>query len=210
MIQEFSPWLVQRIGKPRIQLPVNFPTLVEYYEQPKTDETRKKNEEAIQKLGQLIPLDYMGSAEYEFGAVSTALRELCQNREELVAVNLEFTGLPYSWETEAKEYSKTQPASSGKVAGWCLKGHEEKLKAFLQSETTGEYKTRLKERTEFQEICFGRISAIRNKNGTPSKRKGYQVTEGQNCALFDLKDYWFVTTDAQQLADLKHILGINL
>jgi hypothetical protein len=210
MIQEFRPWLVQRISKPRTKLNPNSPTLVQYYAHPKTEETRKQNELALKELGLLIPLDYMGAAEFEFGAVAKALRELCSQRADLIAFSQEVQGYPYSWETPAKEYTKNQPKSSRKVAGWCLRGHENQLREFLLQEATDDSRNRLKERTGFQEICFGHISAIRNKNGTISKRQGFQTKEGSNCALFDLGNYWFVTTDEQQLIDLKHLLGIQL
>ena len=210
-IPEFKPWLIQRVALPIKMVDNTTATLAAYYSTAKTPELYAANKPALDVLNGLIPLDYMGSAEFEFGAIPETLRNIVASKADLVPFTIKLEGRPYTWEPEAKEAAKVQPIQTATLHGWCLKGHEKELTEFLKKEAhedsalTGR---QLKERTNFQEICFGELRAVRNKNGTISKRKGFQVKPARNCALLDLDNLWYVTTSQEQLKGLQYLLGI--
>ena len=88
----FGPYLVQRIEKPRELPPAGTPDLVEFHSTPATTATREANKPAIDALDAVVPMDYMGSAEFEFGEVSKCLREIVAARATLVPFRVKVTG----------------------------------------------------------------------------------------------------------------------
>ena len=116
----FGPYLVQRIEKPRELPPAGTPDLVEFHSTPATTATREANKPAIDALDAVVPMDYMGSAEFEFGEVSKCLREIVAARATLVPFRVKVTGGPIPLSRSSKgghEVSQVRHA-----AGMVLKG----------------------------------------------------------------------------------------
>jgi hypothetical protein len=209
---EFVPNLVQRIEAPICLLPENSPTLVQYYLQPRAPETRDANAETINALNLLIPLDYMGSAEFEFGAVGNSLAAAVRLRESFVAVELQVTGSPACFFRADLESFKKKYERTVELKGWCLPQHREGLLAFLKHQCVGKNdgQYRLKERTEMNSGCFGSL-----RWPTSGKKKDYSehsdmvLREERITGWFDLQNYWFVSRHPGQLAGMKHLLGIS-
>lgn len=204
----FGPYLVQRIEKPRELPPAETPDLVEFHSKPATTATREANKPAIDALEAVVPMDYMGSAEFEFGEVSKCLREIVAARATLVPFRVKVTGVPHTFVTEF-EKEATKYRKSVTLQGWCLKGHEEALAKFLQGEAAKE-ETRyhLKQRTCLQEGCFGLLNRKRDTAG--NKRKTYEFEESHIAGWLDLGQLWFVSRDEQQVKWLAHLLGVKL
>lgn len=104
----------------------------------------------------LFSFDYMGAAEYEFGAPRKALYELTENRKsyEKFDMDLPLSAVSVdSWMGKREDYSASRKGSV-KVYLICKPGQLEDVKAFIKTDARG--KASLKEPTRFS-------SAVRTK-----------------------------------------------
>jgi hypothetical protein len=157
----------------------------------------------LQALNKLIPLDYMGAAEYEWGAVAKCLSEICLRRKSMRPFSTMVSGKYelFSFYPEAKKSKALINAKemSETLVGWCVNGQEEALRYFLESEAVGDHHCHLKEVTQIQAGCFGRLT-----------HKSDQVEKNGITGWLDLMNYWFVSIDPLQAGLLARMLGINL
>ena len=138
---EMKPYfLVQRIKPARGYPKAGIPGLARYF----LDSKRKLKQalkESLDALQDIIPLDYMGSAEFEFGSVPQCLSEIVERRAELAPFAVDITGTPDFYATAAEQPALHEEASKHKqkvrLEGWCLKGDEKNLADFIRKQAAG-------------------------------------------------------------------------
>lgn len=197
-----KPFYVQRLNKPKSYPVANTPHLAEYYEARLTGpDTRdfishlsERHRVGLDALNDLLVLDYMGSAEFEFGAVPKALRETFAKRDQYKRFTMDVSGLPVVSCRLPAGTAGLKPKSAT-LYGLAIPEHIEAIKTFVQDQTQ-ERRTRLKEMTYLQEGCFGLLG----QNGkTASRTVGW----------FDIENHWLLTTDGVLLDGFGHLLQIN-
>ena len=196
------PWLVQRIDKPRALPKEGVKNLVSWTKTTKA--WLAENSESYAAMNALCPLDYMGAAEYEMGAVAEALRAIIACRKELVNFTCVLEGFPKSWVPIGK---KKLEKFRKKVTlnGWCFPEHMKGLVEFLNQEA--DYDTRernLKEPSEIQASCFGQCYENGYKVRELTVRNSNIIT-----GWLDLCNLWFVGRDDAQVMWLKYLLGLG-
>jgi len=211
---EMKPYfLVQRIKPARGYPKAGIPGLARYFLDSKR-KLRQALKESLDALQDIIPLDYMGSAEFEFGSVPQCLSEIVERRAELTPFAVDITGTPDFYATAAEQPALHEEASKHqhkvRLEGWCLKGDEKNLADFIRKQAAGKIdQYRLKERTDMQAGCFG-IVRYPFANGKLQKNLKPEFRAPELSAWMDLNSLWFVSRDPQQTAGLKHLLEIKL
>lgn len=192
-----KPYLVQRIERPREGA---FPSIsiIPWYERSKNDHGIDRSDDdrrAIRALNALLPLDYMGSAEFEFGAVGEALRAIAGLRRELVTGRFEVEGAP----EKDNRADRPPPLPKTKAAVWyvCRPSDVEDLKAFFIMQSDGVSNCVLKERTEIQRGLFGRVVHM-GLGKRRENRSGFVHQRGLNVAWLDIGNHWFATSNPDQ------------
>ena len=210
MSEQFNPYCVQRIMK-AAQIPAIVPTLKAYYALGESErkEGRKMYAPIIEILNNLIPLDYMGAAEFEFGAVGDCLRKMSRYEGPLTKFELKVEGAPEINHPEAMDSVKAYRRDAT-VYGWCKEGQAVDLEAFVRDEASGKCTRRLKESTGMQEGMFGRMHRVRGKHGRPISPVKFDWHPGRVVAWMDIDDLWFVGTDQRQVQALAKILELNV
>lgn len=196
--------LVQRIEAARGYLPDGTPTLVEYYSGERSKERRAEFKPTIELLNCLIPLDYMGSAEFEFGTVPECLQRMSRNRKKAVPFEHIIAGRPYCFHPEGKDFGDVQTVT---LKGWCQKGDEDTVYEFLTAEAHGDVRNKyhLKERSAVQEGAFGLVEWDRSKD----KKPNFRLKKGRVCGWLDVENDWFCGTDVRQMNNFAYLLGFR-
>ncbi len=199
---------VQRIEAPRSQVTTTS-NLVEYYQNRNAD-SRKKFAEEISQLNSLIPLDYMGSAEFEFGSVGDCLEKISRNRNNFVFFDFNMTGSPESRFPQTKK--KLTAEKTVTVFGFCLEEHKFLIQDFFKLECIGSYMSHykggkdlvvsLKESSYIREGLFGKICRVWNS------QKRIELLDSKIFGWLDIENLWFVSTIRSQRNDLARLLGV--
>jgi hypothetical protein len=210
MSEILNPYCVQRVCKAN-RVPAIVPTLKAYYALGDSErkEGRKTYALVIEILNNLIPLDYMGAAEFEFGAVGAALRNMSRFGGPLTIFVLKVEGVPETNHPEAADSVKAYRRDAT-VYGWCKEGQVGDLEAFVKDEAAGTCTRRLKERTNMQEGLFGRMHRVTGKGGRPIHPVKFDWHPGRVIAWMDIDDLWFIGTDQRQVQALAKILELNV
>lgn len=143
----FTPYCIQRLRAPTAYPADSVVPLDTYYRRRQQDASkvaglRIEYADSIKALNDLFRLDYMGSAEFEFGAFGKALGAVvCSGR--VVPVAFEVNG----------------PTASVNLYGWAYPEHVEPLKQFVHAELASEFyhHCRLLEPTYMRHSCFGDV-----------------------------------------------------
>ena len=209
---EFSPNLIQRVNQPNALPDAGTPNLVEYYSQPYTKELREKHKASIDALVKLLPLDYMGSAEFEFNEIPKTLRAISQQRKDFVYFKAIISGIPSSNQPQVDPHLESFRKDI-LLQGWCYSGQEKELTAFLENQIKdayGDRSIRLKERTMLQEGCFGILEWAMTKRRTLTKKPKLSIKRLHNiCGWLSLDNGWFVGVNNAQVKALATLLGLD-
>ena len=119
-------WLVQRLKKPTGHNPFVFGG---------GDKNGGLKEEAMDMLSKVFSFDYMGCAEYEFGAVSEGLTKIFDNKDKLV-----YSSFMVNWEGEV--YSESWEQGDTTVYYICQKDHEKEVRKFISKCAKGKEDTK--------------------------------------------------------------------
>lgn len=203
-----NPYLVQRILSREPNSPTPFGNMVGYYKLASANNI-KLNEAERGALRKIIPCDYMGSAEFEFGAIFKALEEM--SRIELVEASFTVTGKPdtYCYVDPAAYNKLVTQERSATVYVLCIKEHVESLKKYFDMMSKDRYAFQHKENPEIRSGLFGNVKHPEYK-GTrrPNKNKLIEhESTSKVTGWLELDMHWFATTDKTQLEDLKIMLG---
>lgn len=116
--------------------------------------------EGMGLLKDIFQFDYMGAAEFEFGAVPEALQEIAKNQRDLVAFELTV------W-TDPKDKQYDEDLFKGKVTGTvyviCHKDHRDEVSKRISEWALREPYGKLKE-------TIGLMATLRTKPGTKRSR----------------------------------------
>jgi hypothetical protein len=177
---EFNPGLIQRIESPMALLPPQARTLVAYYAKPYAKDNREAFAATLKALKDLIPLDYMGSAEFEWGEVPKLLRAVSQQRTHFS---------PFKAQLTVRSSAVPKPSKKVTLVGWCRPQHRQELARFLSDQAAGkDSEYHIQERTCLQENCLDEFPAI--------------------TGWLSLDNGWFVSQNAEQARQLAYLLGI--
>jgi len=185
-----TPYLIQRITKPTVKL--KFPanrSIFGFYQGEANSDTAQADRLLIRAA---LPLDSMGSAEFEFGAVPKSFRQMAAIKDELVTEVFEMVGTP-----ETFSIAGPVPTIKAKVYLLCRKDQVDQLKADLEKFAKSNYKLRCKETPKIKNGLFGEYDM-------DGKLKKSNVV-----AWFDLDNLWFLTTTVSHLASMKLLLGMK-
>jgi len=200
-----TPYLILRICYP--YNPLEFPSPEKakeyrsYYLKDKSQIT--PNEERSRFINTALRCDYMGSAEFEFGAVPKAFREMAQagSRGELVETEITFSGNPSVF--GGNDAHPLATVRETKTWLLCPKNYVEFLRPLLQEMSQHDIANtfRTKEVPYLRKGLFGEIS-------TNYKTDKLEWKTGNFVGWFDLDNLWFLTKDHSQLEAVKLLLGI--
>lgn len=201
-----KPYLVLRLEKSHNSIKFPCPeSAAGFYLHPKgvqpEDPTRST------WINTAISAEYMGSAEFELGAIPKALRNLANLGKEgkLVEEQISFEGNPdMSFRAKGKpgadELNKPVLTTTWLL---CPKEIREELIPTLKEMTkSNSGPTRMKEAHYMQEGLFGGINQEYNTD-----KIIYQ--ESRRIGWFDLENLWFLTRDKNQMTALKMLLGLK-
>ncbi len=131
-----TTWLVQRLRKPR------------GHDNPFSFGGGLKNgglsDEAMGLLRGIFSFDYMGAAEFEFGAVPAALRKIAKSNLSAFSFAVPLSEVPKGW----RDKSGTQPKGTATVYVLCPAEFAEQITARINEWARDEF-PRLKERLGF-------------------------------------------------------------
>ena len=215
-----KPYLVQRIRVQRASLPEDLstvPSLKEFYAyalDPRataTPEAREKYKVSLDGMNALIPLDYMGSAEFEFGSVGKALSKIAVNADKFQPFQLTVTGQPY----DMFPSDRLDVTSTTTLFGWVQEGQRSDLVEFILDEIRDGSKFQLKERSSLQEGCFGQVRTETTKERVKANQKAVfkkkSILEPSSITgWLDLENGWFLSTNKVQASGLAHLLGVKV
>jgi hypothetical protein len=212
---EFRPWLVQRVKRPcpylvkdtdNKYLPDQPCTLVDFYlnrEHIKEKGQQSDYKSGIDAINCSLSCDYMGAAEYEWGAVGECLQQIVAHRKDLIPFKHVLYGhpAPPSWPWDPKkEKAPTSMAKQVVLTGWCKNEHKNALSLFLEKQLQGEFpRHSLKEPTMLRASCFGQM-----------RIKPVETVQNDITGWLDLHNLWFVGRDPQQVKDVAYLLGVKL
>lgn len=194
-----SPYLVQRIMRSvhHRDLPEG---LAEKYQanKPRTPEEQEF-------INGLIPLDYMGSAEFEFGAFGKAIQLVRDNRADFRRFEMDVVGTPdNSWD---KDFPVTESAIH--LFGFCHKDHVTQVKNDIALFATDRFEGRTKESTGLRDV-FGTITRTHYKDGKRLRKPIVRLEDSPLSAWFDLDNGWMVGTSVYQMDSMAELLGIRV
>lgn len=135
-----SSWLIQRLRKPQEDKFIN----------PFSFGAGggRLTKEARQALREAFDYDYMGAAEFEFGAVREALEQIFDKRGSFVTAELEIPTSSVRIESwEKHHYKKPEGKKTLTVFIFCQKEHLDEVKELVIKLATDENSKTLKERT---------------------------------------------------------------
>lgn len=193
-----APYLIQRIEAMLVDtdLPVGLAARYQAGSERTLEERRYIN--------LLIPLDYMGSAEFEFNAIPNALRELVQARADFTRFEMELTG-------KTDDDSPLVQQRTVKVYGLARKTHIPAVKRDVKlfAATKHNDGIRTKEKVGMNEGFFGTIGCLyRYKNRRKREKPLATLIASRNKAWFDLENLWFVGTDKVQVDRFAQLVGV--
>ncbi len=153
------PYLIQRIKERHCEGPLPAGLAAKY----QANQERTPEERAY--INGLMPMDYMGSAEFEFGTVPDALRAISDNRADFTRFELTLEG------TADNFWHKTFPVSVASVPlyGFCRRGHKDNVKRDIGLFAHDTFKGRTKESTRLREI-FGKIEVTHYREGVKLRK----------------------------------------
>ena len=205
-----NPYLVQRLEALQSYKDSNLPKDFS----PVTKETTP---EQFRELRQSIfSYSYMGSSEYEWGAIPKAIKEFLEKKDDYIAVTVKVKGGKPNYKQETKyhttkgkrtaykEWRKSYdhiPGSNESVTKdvfiYCHKDHVEQITQWLNDAVSGDYnKTRCKE----QHYCEDAILCDEEV-----KLETYHRTIGG----FDLDNHWWYLSHEPEISKFKMIMGID-
>lgn len=188
MIKPFKkPYLIQRVCKPYDAIGEIPESAKGYY----LKSGLEPNQERSGYIRNVLRLDYMGSSEYEFGAVPKSLKALAEalksdpNGFEIHA--LTFTGKPYHWDSNIVAQLKEKEATAFLL---CHKNHKDEILKVIQTlikEPYGNRELKLKELADFPAGLFGKVHTKT------------EIAESDLTAWLDLDNPWILCKDKTQL-----------
>ena len=109
------------------------------------------SKDAMNLLRPIFSFDYMGAAEFEFGAVPEALNVIARaaDKGKLVAHSFEFdkSQIQKDWSKDAK-----QPTGTATIYVLCVKGDEEEIESRITKWASERYNGDLKETTNLAQV----------------------------------------------------------
>lgn len=196
-----NPYLILRLMKP--YSPITFPAPPElegYYQK-----TIKISDESSTWLRNALKCDYMGSAEFEFGAIPKSLNEMAEigKAGELTVMEFPIAGTPAVDRVKGEVYSMGMVEPLGVTTYLiCPTVLLEQAKAAILEFASNNFGgRRTKEIVYMKTGLFGQLEKDR-------KTKKVTYEESQYLAWYDLDNHWFLTKSKEQADALAFLLGI--
>lgn len=194
-----NPYLILRLCKPHGPIPDPPASAKGYYLK---EGKQEPDPERSRFISAALNCDYMGSAEFEFGAVPKAFREMAKlGKQGLETSEVRFTGRAVGYGTSQAGQVEPQEVTAWVLA---LKGSFSELEPILKelASTDFGHTFRTKEIPYVREGLFGKLE--------PEYRKKKPILkESRFIAWFDLDNLWFLTKSKEQLAALNWLLGLD-
>lgn len=202
--ESLSTYLTQRILEPRdLTVP---DSLVGYYA---TDTARSLEPQERARLNDLIHLDYMGSSEFEWGAVPKTLRKLAKaSRYEVVHGQL--TGLPAKYDLGNPDAWLTEAGNPRQADFWIYAPAEHRdMVRMLVHEMLEPKPGAHKERPCVREGLFGLLKTNYRKDKRTVRKSDPARWEQSNIAAWLVMsgEPWLVCRNKQHLNAILSLLG---
>jgi hypothetical protein len=189
-----KPHLILRLCKPHGPIPNAPENARGYYLQ---EGKREPDPERSNFINSALKCDYMGSAEFEFGSVPKAFREMALRgaKGELELKVVVFEGTPDGGTESQQEAAHALLLAPKSDVPELLPILEDLAKANIPSS----YRT--KEVPYIQQGLFGKMRPDREN------RKKMVKVESEYIGWFDLDNHWFLTKSKEQMEALIYLLG---
>lgn len=150
-----QPYLIQRISERTGE----YTKEIDWQNESLELEKGRLNQNALRKLDSFMKNEYMGSSEFEFGALGEAWTLFTNLRKQLVPFEMTFTGKPYStWvvpEGKVRKVKKEWEPRKVNLYGFCPADSVEEFKDFIQKCVDEKMQgIRLKEYPQMAEAVF--------------------------------------------------------
>ena len=201
------PYLIQRFEPPlgTIKFPAPAACINYYLNTPEANQANKSIT-SHQWLTNAARCDYMGSSEFEWGALPKSLREMAElgKAGQLITETMELIGVSYRrWRDEVPLNTPKEMLAEQIVEAWliCPAENVAEIKKYISIFSVKEPDFRTKEFVGMQRGIFGEIYQNR-QTGEPELRRDYS-------GWYDLDNHWFLTTNQDQFKAIKILLGIK-
>jgi len=194
-----SPYLIQRIERARHsdELPVGLAA--------KYQAGTERTPEERTYINDLMPLDYMGSSEFELGAFGKAMKSIVANRADFRRFKLIVTGMPdNSW---YKMPGLTE--SNVELFGFAHKDHILQVKADIILMAADLFTSRTKERIQLRDV-FGVVQSTQFKDGKRLRKSILSLEKSDLSAWLNIDNLWAVGSEAYQMDRIAELLGIQV
>lgn len=207
-----NPYLVQRVLARNADAVAPFGGLIGYYKQKDQFNQVKLTGDESAALRKIIPMDYMGSAEYEFGAVFKALEAMATKASGLIETSFTIKGKPAKFcFVDSNVYNQQVNPREATVYALCIEAHAEPLEKYFTIMGADNHTLRHKEVPCIQAGLFGQVEHPeysgrhrRNVNRIVERKPSYDHVTG----WLELDMHWFASTDKTQLDYVKVMLGM--
>lgn len=129
-----SSWLVQRLEKPR-QITIAGKSMDNPFSFGGGLRNGGLSEEAMKLIREIFSFDYMGAAEFEFGALPKTLQKMAGDHDKMVATSFEIPlkDVTKNWQDK----SKKDPEGSATVYVLCRQDDYEEVESRIREWATG-------------------------------------------------------------------------
>lgn len=158
-----SSWLIQRLNKPRGHInPFSFGGGLR---------NGGLSDEAMDLLNGIFSFDYMGAAEFEFGAVPKTLREMAKNSKKYEAFTIQ---IPLNKvEKDWRDKSESEISGEAVIYVICNKNDIEEVASRIEGYAFHRYNSNLKETTRLATVLRPHGEFINDTQGWLELDNGY-------------------------------------
>lgn len=203
-----NPYLVQRIFRIESDATEPIGNMVGYYTDSSKQNNVKLTDAERTTFGKFFSLDYMGSAEYEFGAVYKALNAM--SKLDLVVTSFKIKGKPDTFcYVNPETYKKLTTEVETEVFVLSRSEDADAVKTYMEIMANDEYSITHKESTYIKRGLFGQVEHPQYK-GTRRLNENKLVSRsgyGDIGAWLDLDNHWMASTSDTQIKFILKMLG---
>lgn len=147
--------------------------------------------EAMDLLRDIFSFDYMGRAEFEFGAVPKALSAIAQNADKYVTttITIPLADVKKHW----KDKTRKPPTGTAEVYVICHRDHTKAVEAFIRADAKDGFETDLCEPTLLD-------NALRPMEDWDTNR----------CGWLELDNGFFFFTDREMFEGVAKLFGVEV
>lgn len=197
---DFRPYLVQRIEKMEQDTPP-VGNLIGYYKDPKAHPLSDMERDILRNI---LPLDYMGSSEFEWGAIPAALKTMA-SQSALMERTIKLKGKPDHFMLDEVD-EKQLVEKEIEVYILAPAAIIEFIPSYLEQNLTDRRAMRHKELPHYSKM-FGEIHQVYAIRGQPRPKNRTEFRKASLTMFLDVDNHWVISSDKKQFEYLKIMLG---